>query len=472
MVETAALRYNVLMEKGTGFITLCSLAMIMLLGCTTQQADYTAIDDLPNPGRGWSTHSSVSTDSVNNDYPPSTVAYYRFTWAQAEPMEGAYAFDRIDGLIASARAAGQRFAFRIMPDACRGGIGIPAWLYAKGVKGWLYTGEDGSQCFSADASDPVYMEHAHALTAAMGARYNGSADLEFVDIGLMGDYGEWHFTQAAAKGAAMPPYAVRTQYIDWHLQAFPDTPLIMLVGDLTAADSDTLSYAVSHGTGWRADCWGDYRSPFNHMEDDYPLKLAAPGVRDAWRRAPVVLETCGVLQDWRGAWPDRLQDALDFAIAEHASILNAKSSPVPVDWAVPLAVFTQSIGYRFAFAGTPVIPAAVDRGAGAAVSITWTNAGNAPVYRRWVPAVRFTANGRELARAVSSVDIRTWMPKSADGLDYTLDFTVTVPVGETACTAVVEAALLDPATGKPVIRLAEEGASPELWYPVGAIEIR
>jgi hypothetical protein len=426
------------------------VVLALLLGCTTQPADYQSIDDLPNPGRGWSTHSSFADEEANAHYPPSTVAYFRFTWSLAEPSEGGYAFDRIDALISRARGAGQRFAFRIMPDACQG---------------------DGSPCFSADAADPVYMAYAHALIAAMGARYNGNPDVEFVDIGLVGDYGEWHFTRAASLGAAMPPYSVRLQYVDWHLQAFPDTPVIMLVGDLTQTDSDTLSYAVTHGTGWRADCWGDYRSPTNHMEDDYPIKLSAPGVGDAWRTRPVVLETCGIPQDWYNAFPDRLQDALDFAVSRHASMLNAKSSAIPEEWVGALAEFTTHIGYRFAPAGTPVMPVSAAPGTPVTVTVAWTNLGNAPVYRSYAPAVRLVSGGVEIARSVSNVDVRTWMPRSADGVDYTVAFDLMVPAGTAKGSAAVQIALLDPGTNAPAIRLASGGGSADLWYGIGVMQI-
>lgn len=439
---------------------------------TADPPAYSAIDDLPNPGRGWTTFNSVNGEPPNAQYPPSSIAYYRFTWKQAEPIEGQYAFAALDQYITLARAAGQRLAFRIMPDACRGGIGLPDWLIAK-VQGWHYTGEDGSACFSPDAADATYLFYANKIISAFGARYNGSPDIDHVDIGLVGDYGEWHTTNAAGVGAVMPSLAARKQYIDWYCAAFPDTPLLMQLGSLLLDDEATLAYALGRGTGWRADCWGDYRSPWNHMEDHYPQELAAvTASADSWRSRPVALEICGELADWHANWPGRLDDAFQFAIDHHVSILNAKSSPVPADWVARFTEFTSRIGYRFALSETPSIPQAAAHGTTARVGMAWTNLGNAPIYRTHQLIVRLTQNGNEIARTVSPVDIRDWMPFSADGLAYRVDIDIFVPSTVATGSATVQVALVEPVSGSSAIRLAMSGRNPDGWYDLGRLLIQ
>jgi hypothetical protein len=448
------------------------LFVLLFTACQSKPADYHAIDDLPNPGRGWATFNSFDGEAVNAEYPASTIAYYRFTWRQAEPSEGGYAFGELDALIEKARSAGQRLAFRIMADAGSDGAGVPDWLRAKGIAGWRYRCQDGADCFSPDAADPVFMEYARRLIAAFGARYNDHPDIDHVDIGLVGDYGEWHVTSAASLGGSMPSTAIRRQYIDWHLEAFPDTPLLMPVGNLTLEDADTLAYALSRGTGYRADCWGDFRSPYNHMEDDYPMKISkTPGLVSAWRTAPVALETCGVPSDWYTYWPGKLDAIVKFAIENHVSILNAKSSEIPAAWVGKFAEFTRHIGYRFALDSPAEMPASAARGSMISIRLTWTNRGNAPVYRPYKLAVRLVSGGNEIARTVSDVDVCTWMPFSADGLNYTATISVEVPPDSTAGTADVQVVLLDPFTKKPAIRFDMPGGNPDLWYDIGTMEV-
>ncbi len=448
------------------------LFLLLFSACRPEAVDYRAIDDLPNPGRGWTTFNSSNGEEPNAQYPASTIAYYRFTWRRAEPAEGEYAFAEMDSLLAKAHAAGQRLAFRIMADSGSDGIGVPDWLLAKGIAGWRYRCGDGTDCFSPDAADPIFMELAHKLVAAFGARYNNHPDLDHVDIGLVGDYGEWHYTLAKPLGGNMPQVSIRRQYIDWYRESFPDTLLLMPVGDPTLEDADTLAYALARGTGYRADCWGDYRSPYNHMRDDYPLKFSnTAGLPAAWRTAPVALETCGIPSDWDALWPDKLDSILQFAVENHVSILNAKSSVLPADWVQKFTEFTKHIGYRFALVSPAEMPASAVRGSTVSIQLIWTNLGNAPVYRRYTLTVRLVAGGVEIARAVSDADVRMWMPFSADGVNYPVTINIQIPNDAAAGKTVVQVALSDPKTDKPAIRFDMAGGNPDLWYDIGKIEL-
>lgn len=447
------------------------LLCFSIIACQSTITGVLEIDDLANPGRGWTTFYSVNSDKQNNRYPVSSIAYYRFTWRQAEPVQGEYAFEALDGYIAKAKVNGQRFAFRIMPDTGESGVGIPDWLFAKGINGWSYTGTDGSSCFSPDPADSVYLQHALDLINAFGARYDGDPDIDHVDIGLVGDFGEWHLSLAATQGAVMPSYEIRTQYIDAFVDAFPTTSLLMLVGGLTQTDADTLSYALAQGTGWRADAWGDFRSPWNHMEDSYPLKIAmTSGITEAWRTKPVALETYGVPSDWYFVWPDRIEEILQFAIDNHVSILNAKSSAIPDAWVKRFRDFTSHIGYRYALSEPPFVPDTADRGATVSISLAWINLGNAPIYQLYQLALRFVQDDKEIARAVSAVDVRTWMPFSVDGVTYPVDFAVSVPADASLEVIQVQLALLDPISHTPAIQCAMEGRNADLWYDIGTID--
>jgi hypothetical protein len=43
-----------------------------------------------------------------------------------------------------------------------------------------------------DLSDPTFIAYAQKLLNALGARYDGNPNLAFVDIGMVGSWGEWH----------------------------------------------------------------------------------------------------------------------------------------------------------------------------------------------------------------------------------------------------------------------------------------
>jgi hypothetical protein len=151
--------------------------------------------------------------------------------------------------------------------------------------------------------------------------------------------------------------------------------------------------------------------------------------------------------------------------------LNAKSSNIPAIWVGRFAEFTGHIGYRFALAEPAEIPSSARRGSNATITLTWTNRGNAPLYRPYRVAMRLIRGGVEIARDLSDVDVRTWMPFSADGVNYPMTFLLAIPPDSTAGTAVVQVSMLDPAAGAPAVRFDMAGGNPDLWYEVGMMTV-
>lgn len=445
---------------------LLAVCLAVLTGCALPEEAYLAIDDLPNPGRGWTTFYTYNSDRANDRYPGGTISYIRYTWREIEPDDGVVDFGLIDTALERARTEGQTLAFRVMADnAGEHAEALPDWLLESGVGGLRYRESVGVWLFMPDFDDPLFLDYAQRLITALGDRYDGHPDLDHLDIGLVGHWGEWHVSLASSQGATMPSLASARRYIDMHVDAFPSTPLVMLVGGTDAVSVDALTYAVERGAGWRADCWGDYRAGWNHMEDHYPQRIAASLAGEAWKHAPVALETCGVPSDWFLLYPDRIDEILAFAVEYHASILNAKSSRIPAAWVDKLAVFTRQIGYRLTY-DAPLLPDTVPVGPATAegVTVTWRNLGNAPPYRDYVPTLRLT-RGESTHSFTAGENPRDWLP----GEEQVTTFDVLLPEGSAAGVYEVSMGLTDPDTGEAVIRLDVTATPVELWYPVGEV---
>ncbi|HNI69408.1 MAG TPA: beta-galactosidase, partial [Nitrospira sp.] len=90
------------------------------------------IDDvLYNPGMGFADfHFGFGHPPKPDEYPHTTVAYFRWPWAELEPAEGQYNFALIDGIIAQAKAKGETLAIRIVSEYK---TGTPKWVLDKGV---------------------------------------------------------------------------------------------------------------------------------------------------------------------------------------------------------------------------------------------------------------------------------------------------------------------------------------------------
>ena len=142
------------------------------------------IDDvLDNPGMGFADfHFGFGHPPKADEYPHTTVAYFRWPWAELEPAEGQYNFALVDSIIAQAKAKGETLAIRIVSEYK---TGTPQWLLDKGVGSIKET--DG---IFPDYNNPIFLDYHERLIRAFGERYGRSLDIDHVDIGSVGCWGE------------------------------------------------------------------------------------------------------------------------------------------------------------------------------------------------------------------------------------------------------------------------------------------
>jgi hypothetical protein len=416
-------------------------------------------DILYNPGMGFADfHFGFDHPPAPGTYPQSTVAYFRWSWADLEPMEGHYAFDLIDRTIEQAKARGERLAFRVMSEYRSGS---PAWLLAKGVPSINV----GGGRFP-DYNNPIFLDYHERLIKALGARYGRSPDIDHVDIGSIGCWGEWN--TACCYGVErqcqqyFPTEDVQIRITDWYFTYFPQVPLVMLHGG-------QLRYAAEHGAGWRGDCFGDYGyfgPDWNHMEQAYAPTLRDPVIATAWTHGPIQFEVCGVMQDWydKGFDLDRiLQQGLDW----HISVLNAKSSPIPAPWRTKVEEFLKKVGYRLVLREF-VHPADIRAGARLIIQSEWENVGVAPIYRSWPLAFRLRDGSDAIAAQwISLTNLKLWLP----GTRYRIEEDWEVPNNISAGTYHLDVAILNEDRNGALIDLAIAGKRPDRWYPISTITI-
>jgi len=413
------------------------------------------IDDvLTNPGMGWTTFHSFNGDEKNKNYPRCSIAYFRYYWDELEPEQGNYKWYIIDQEMATAKERGQDFALRVMP--ANGTPKTPDWVRKLGCKGVTYY--DGKS-WMPDYSDPIYLEYMGRLVAELGKRYDGHPNLDHVDIGSLGHWGEWHVSSVKMN---MPSFEVKKKIIDMYLQAFKHTPLVMLIGD-----AEGLRYAVSNGAGFRADCLGDmggFSANWCHMNDFYPQAIAKGDVEDAWKKAPVVFEVCWVMQHWKDKEWD-LDYIIEQSLKWHISVLNAKSSPVPEQWWPQVNLWLKKMGYRFVLRKF-TYPEFVKPGDKLSFTSWWENKGVAPCYRKMPLAFRLKSEKRTEI-LFTDADIRGWLPG-----DILYDNAVTIPSDMPKGEYDLQIAILDMFSDKPMVQLAIAAKQPDGWYNLGKIKIQ
>ena len=116
-------------------------------------------DVLDNPYQGWQEFYGATNDRS----PPMRVAYERYWWDELEPTPGDIRWSLIDDDIEAAAADRQSFAFRVMP------VDRTTESY----------------------DDEAFLAAVERTVAALGARYDGDPRIDHVDVGFIGDAGEW-----------------------------------------------------------------------------------------------------------------------------------------------------------------------------------------------------------------------------------------------------------------------------------------
>ncbi|MGH9397041.1 MAG: DUF4832 domain-containing protein [Terriglobia bacterium] len=466
--------------KYTASIILAIAVLICLASPTLAQTGDIVIHPreisgpLVNPGMGIETFQRFNGDSLNPDFmwseagptttltpapakpdfPESTISYCRWFWQTLEPKHGDIHWEIIDNALEQAREHHQTLAIRLMPyDENHP---LPEWYRNSGARRANKSNDPDGSIWQPDFSDPLYLKYWGELVTAAGKRYDGNPWLESVDISTVGYWGEgW--------SDYMPAFGFQKRLIDVYLAAFTRTPLLMNF-DQPAA----LAYGVSHGAGWRLDCWGDMgelrgerKSGRSEMLDVYPEQIVRTGIQNAWERSPVSLETCSVPGFWlKQGW--NLDYILNQALRWHVSYVNIKSSPIPGPWKEQFDNFEQKMGYRFILRRLEY-PRSVKAGAMMPVHMWWLNAGVAPVYRDYILAIElYSAKGSDVIQTAAQV--KQWLPG-----DAVFDGTVYVPTDLKPGTYRFRVALLDSRTRLPAIRLAIEGRQPDGWYDLGSI---
>ena len=426
------------------------------------------IDDvLVNPGMGFTTFYSLNNDKINANHPEGSIAYYRWYWEVLEPEEGRVNFAMIDSILAICREKGQKLAFRVM---CQNGHEmadksvtekweVPDWFRNSGVAGCTYENGRGWQ---PDYDSSFFLEKHGNLLLALGARYDGHPDLDHVDIGSVGRWGEWHTSRT---GCPMPTEENMARIVDLYVDNFSKTPLVMNIDGGPA-----LEYAVSKGTGWRADCLGDMRSVggaqnWDHMHFAYPQAVEEYSLGETWKHAPVALETCWNMLHWEEQGWD-VDYIFNQALEWHVSVLNNKSFPIPEQWQAKVEDFQKKMGYRFVLKRLEHL----DRSAAGktlALDMTWENKGVAPCYLKHPVAFRLlnTASGEQRSFG-TDIDITGWLP-GAHQVSASLELPADMQPGEYE----ILLALLDPHSLEPGIKLAIEGRLEQGWYSLSRVRL-
>jgi hypothetical protein len=310
------------------------------------------------------------------------------------------------------------------------------------------------------------------LVTAFGERYDGNADVEFVDVGMFGTWGEWNLSGNSYSDCStpIPDDSIIDDYVNMHLSAFPTTPLTMAMGQHAVT-----VYANANGVGWRGDCFGDwdmYGPGWSHMGVEYPAYLDSdPAAREAWETAPVAFEICYNLNSWLNtfAYGDtEFRATIDSGMAWHGSTVNLKYHDSLPDAYWPYVLeWQRKLGYRFVLDSISNV-GAITPDNNVIITTNWTNAGVAPVYKGYRLAFRLRSASDAIAvTEITNANLKLWLPGEYQRLD-------TLVIADTASldSYIIDVAILDVSADTAIIKLAIPGLRSDGWYPVSTLRIK
>jgi len=439
---------------------------------------------LANPGMGWETfHRTADEDDNLPAWIPSTVHYARWGWGDLEPAKGRIDYAFLDKVLDESRESGQTLAFRAMCCSTNPNHPYhPKWLKEIGGRIIRTQRRDGPTVEVPDLDDPVILEAHLDFIKRLGARYDGHPDIEHVDLGSVGWWGEWHMSGSA--NVKMPTPENQKKIVDAYLAAFQKTPLVMLIGG-----GEMLKHATRNGAGWRADCLGDmggFSRTWCHMRMAYPQMIPDADALDTWKTAPVAWETCWDMRKWVSeGWS--LRFIFNYALAMHGSVINNKSAPLPEgdDVRPEVERFLRRLGYRFVLEELKHGGQAKSGGE-LELAMQWRNVGSAPCYRPYRLGYRLTSDRGYEKVIVGDITVEKWLPGSIElfteeffgepndlppGKVVSVADTITLPPDMPPGTYALSIAVVGEQSEEPVVRLGIKGRASDGWYPLSSVQV-
>lgn len=221
--------------------------------------------------------------SMNNTaWEMSTICSGEPKWDELNPEEGVYNWESIDSMLEACEKYGYTYGIRILPYSHLSGshdnygkdhIFVPDWVFEKGAKMDRATlvSDPSVELDIPKWDDPIYLQACRDFADALAAHYDGDPRVEFIDISVFGNWGEWH--TSTFNGNPMPSEEIQKDMIRYYSEAFDKTVLCLTSG----AYGDVYEYALSLGVPKRVNgLIGSHNNEWN-LRPNYYANLPVIG---------------------------------------------------------------------------------------------------------------------------------------------------------------------------------------------------
>jgi hypothetical protein len=190
---------------------------------------------------------------------------------------------------------------------------------------------------------------------------------------------------------------------------------------------------------------------------------------NGWEKAPIGGEQAPTLSNER-VYGTNLETTLQLLKESHTTFIGP-GSPYKVDANSPLQAgidqVLSTIGYRL-YVDNVEMPLTVKFGKDIQIKLGFSNDGIAPFYYEWPARVYlFDESGKTLSAYPLTMDLRKILP----GQVYEEPFTLPVTNLENG-KYTIGVSIIDPLTGQPGVKLANENTRNDLIQTVGSFEVK
>jgi hypothetical protein len=402
---------------------------------------------LDNPLKGWCTYTEAGTI-----HQPYSMVFRYVSWKELEPAEGDYRFADWEAKTWEEPAAqGKHVVLRVYVDYPGRPSGLPDWLKKKGVKTTRYTDYGGG--LSPDYNHPAMVTGLERLLAAMGKRYDMNPRVAFVQMGLLGFWGEWH-TYPRNELFASP--ATQKRILDASRRAFPNK---IVMTRYPGNYAGTLPWIGFFDDMFPEDTDGPEEWKF------LPV-MRASGRTENWKQAAIGGEMVpNAAKKWLGPefdWTVRMLERAHFTwVGPYNPALEPEQTEAFVSRSQQLV---RRMGYEYRLKELQH-QATVVSGKTLEITLRGENQGVAPFYYPWPVEVALLDNeGREIAILPLSADIRRWLPGPFTLTDAPA---VTAPPGHYR----LALGIRDPWTNRPAIGFANDLPRQNGWTLVSEVMV-
>jgi hypothetical protein len=326
------------------------------------------------------------------------MVFHYVSWRELEPKPEDYRFAEWEKRAWDIPLAqGKQVVFRVYVDYPTEPSGLPDWLRAMGVPITPYTEYGGGTAPAYD--DPRCLAAMERLIAALGQRYNSHPRVAFVEMGLLGFWGEWH-TYPRTELFARP--ATQQRVLEAAHRAFPDK-IVMTRYPASVAGTQR----------W----FGFFDDMFPEDTDgteewQFLPRIRQAGRRENWKRTAIGGE---MVPDGAPFWlGEKFEQTLQRMTAAHFSWVGPycpaqEKSPSPAFLARSQEM-VRRMGYQFQLTEIRYRPP-VGRDTVWEIDLQGQNTGIAPFYYPWpVELALLDTSRRVVAKDRLNIDIRTWLP--------------------------------------------------------------